>query len=243
MSKNKANIWGTHAVKAAWQNTERNIHAAFVTENSAREFAAFQAVKGAKRPAPALISKKELDKMTGNAVHQGMALISDPLSEIFLSDIIVKAEQKERSLVVILDQVTDPHNVGAILRSACAFSADAILLQRKHAPDMEGVLAKTACGAVEYVPVIEETNLSRAIEKLQGAGFMVIGLDERGKQTVSEVKDHQKIALVLGAEGPGIRPNVANHCDILARLEMHGPMPSINVSNAAAVALYALTSS
>ncbi len=242
MSKNKANIWGTHAVKAAWQNTDRHIQAVFLSENSTREFASFQSVKGAKRPPPSVVPKKELDRMTGGAVHQGMALIADPLQEMFLSDLIIKSDQKTRSVVLILDQVTDPHNVGAILRSACAFGADAILMQRKHAPDIEGVLAKTACGAVEHVSVIQETNLSRAIEKLQEGGFMVIGLDERGEQTISEVKDHQKIALVMGAEGPGIRQNVAGHCDILAKLEMHGPIPSINVSNAAAVALYALTS-
>lgn len=242
MSKLKANIWGTHAVKAAWTNTDRNIQAVYVTENAFKEFSSFQAVKGGKRPAPTLATKKDLDKLTDGAVHQGMALIAEPLQEVFLSDVMIQAEQRDKSILLILDQVTDPHNVGAILRSACAFGACAMVLQRKHAPTIDGVLAKTACGAVEHVPVVFETNLSRAIEQLQDKGWMVVGLDERGEKEIAEVKDHQKIALVMGAEGPGLRPNVANHCDILAKLEMKGPMPSINVSNAAAVSLYAISS-
>ncbi len=240
MSKNKANIWGTHAVKAAWHNPDRDISAIFLTDTHQREFVSFQAVKGVKRPAPTIISKKEMDKMTGGAVHQGMALITAELPEVFLSDITIKSANKDHSIILILDQVTDPHNVGAILRSACAFGVEAMILQRKHAPEINGVLAKTACGAVEHVPVLFETNLSRTIEQLQESGFMVVGLDERGEKEISMLSEHNKIALVLGAEGPGLRPNVAGHCDMLAKLEMRGPMPSINVSNAAAVALYAL---
>ncbi len=242
MSKLKANIWGTHAVKAAWTNTNRTIQAIYVTENAYRDFASFQAVQGVKRPAPTSVSKKELDKITGGAVHQGIAVMAEALPEVFLSDVTIQAEQAKKSVLLILDQVTDPHNVGAILRSACAFGACGMILQRKHAPGMDGVLAKTACGALEHVPVVFETNLSRAIEQLQEQGWMVIGLDERGEKEISDVKDHKKIALVMGAEGPGLRPNVAGHCDLLARLEMTGPMPSINVSNAAAIALYALRS-
>ena len=242
MSKNKANIWGRHAVEAAWQNTERKIEAAYVTEQSARDFSTFQSVSGVKRPPPQIINRKDMDKMTGGGVHQGMALEAHPLEDVFLQDLIIKAHARERALIVILDQVTDPHNVGATLRSACAFGVLGMVCQKKHAPELSGVLAKTACGALEHVPVAFETNLSRAIETLQDNDFSVIGMDERGPREISHYKTHKNLALVLGAEGAGLRPNVAGHCDALARLEMRGPMPSINVSNAAAVALYALTS-
>ena len=242
MSKNNVNIWGHHAVKAAWQNIDREIAIILLTENAVRDFTAFQSVKGVKRPAPSIISKKEMDRMTNGGVHQGMALKCNDLPELFLSDILIKEKSKERSVIVILDQVTDPHNVGAILRSACAFGAAGMILQRKHAPQMAGVLAKTACGALEHVPVILETNISRAIEKLQEENWMVYGLDERGEVEIGQVEKDSKIVLVMGAEGPGLRPNVAKHCDQLVRLDMKGPMPSINVSNAAAVSLYALTS-
>lgn len=241
MSKFKVNIWGTHAVKAAWCNPARQISHIFLTEQTVREFSTFQAVKGVKRPAPSLVTKKDLDRMTDQAVHQNMALITEPLEDKYLSDILIQSENKEKSVILILDQVTDPHNVGAILRSTCAFGAEALIHQKKHAPALEGVLAKIACGAVEHVPIIAETNLSRAIEQLQDAGWMVIGLDERGQKTIGQFSPPDKVALVLGAEGPGIRPNVANHCDFLAKLEMRGPMPSINVSNAAAITLYAMT--
>lgn len=139
--------------------------------------------------------------------------------------------------LAILDQVTDPHNVGAILRSACAYGAKGLIMQSKHAPEMTGALAKAACGALEHVPVAFETNLSRAIEALQQAGYFVYGLDERGDD-IGQQNFAGKNVLVLGAEGPGIRRLVKEHCDVLIRLPMHGPMPSINVSNAAAVAFH-----
>lgn len=243
MSKNKANIWGLHAVRAAWQNRSRQINAVYVSENAWHEFSVFQAVTGARRPSPQQVNKRELDRMTNGAAHQGIALYAEPLPETFLSDLLIKAQTIPRSLLVMLDQVTDPQNVGAIMRSACAFGAAGMVLQKKHAPLLEGALAKTACGALEHVLVAHETNLSRAIETLQEGGFAVIGLDERGEREIGVCKElGNHIVLVLGAEGPGLRPNVAKHCDALARLEMHGPMPSINVSNAAAVAMYALTS-
>lgn len=251
---NKPNIWGMHAVRGAWQNTNRQISNIYVSDNAAREFHSFQSVKGVKRPPPQAMNKKELDKLTNGAVHQGIAICAGPLEEIFLSDLMIKTAAQDKSVIIILDQVTDPHNVGAILRSACAFGAAGMIVQKKHAPALEGVLAKTACGAVEHVPVLYETNLSRTIEKLQQESFTVLGMDERGKTAITPHLPPplgqgggitgggmNKIALVLGAEGAGLRPNVAKHCDELVRLEMRGPMPSINVSNAAAVGMFALT--
>jgi 23S rRNA (guanosine2251-2'-O)-methyltransferase len=143
---------------------------------------------------------------------------------------------------LMLDQVTDPHNVGAIISSACAFGAAGVVMQKKHAPALNGVLAKTACGAVEHVPVAFVTNLSRALEEFKEGGYFSYGLDERGEMDIGELgKKPGKCVLIMGAEGPGIRHLVKEHCDSLVRLPMHGPMPSINVSNAAAVALYAVT--
>jgi 23S rRNA (guanosine2251-2'-O)-methyltransferase len=139
----------------------------------------------------------------------------------------------------MLDQVTDPHNVGAILRSACAFGAGGVIMQRRHAPELTGVLVKTASGAAEHIPVAYETNLSAALDTLRENGFTAIGLDERGEKILGDAVIPAKTVLVLGAEGDGMRPKVREHCDVLARLPTQGPIASLNVSNAAAVALFA----
>ena len=238
--KARANLFGFHAVAAAWQNPARRIEALYLTDQAEGGFADMIKVpQSVKRPAPQIIDKKAMDRaLPVGSVHQGIAAMVTPLEETSVQDLIIAAADGP-SLLLILDQVTDPHNVGAILRSACAFGASGVIMQRKHAPEMTGVLAKTACGALEHVPVAFETNLSRTIETLQEAGYFVAGLDERGED-IATYKPSQKTALVLGAEGPGMRPLVKDHCDILLRLPMAGPMPSINVSNAAAVALYVL---
>ena len=140
----------------------------------------------------------------------------------------------------MLDQVTDPHNVGAIMRSACAFGADGLIMQKKHAPSFAGVLAKTACGAVEHINVAFETNLTRSLETLQNNGFFVLGLDEHGEITIGDADIPNKCVLVLGAEGTGIRRLIREQCDTLVRLPTTGPILSLNVSNAAAIALYAI---
>ena len=240
----RPNLFGTHAVTEAYLNEERYIETLLLTPQAADSFEDTMNAaknKGLKRPAPQIIDKDKLEKLLPRGVvHQGIAMRARDLQETFLQDFIVRSENQENTLLVMLDQVTDPHNVGAILRSACAFGADGIIMQRKHAPDLDGVLAKTACGAVEHVPVAFETNLSRALEELKENGFFAYGLDERGEQEISEINGSGKTILVLGAEGPGLRRLVSENCDALVRLPMYGPMPSINVSNAAAVALYAL---
>ena len=231
-------IFGTHAVQAAWKNPARFVHTLYITEDA---LADFDRASPAKRPAPTVIPRDELDRaLPPGTVHQGIALSCQPLEESSIDDLIREGEQKDKSLILILDQVTDPHNIGAILRSACAFGADGMVLQRKHAPDVTGVMAKIACGALEFVPMAYETNLSRSIETLQEAGYFVIGLDEHGEKTIAQLPPYDKCALVLGAEGPGLRRLIKENCDTLARLPMKGEMPSINVSNAAAVALYEL---
>lgn len=237
-SRLNIDLFGTHAVQAAWKNPGRFIHTLYITQDALKDF---DLDAPAKRPAPTVIAKEELDRaLPPGTVHQGVALSAQALEESSIDDLIRDAQQKDKSLLLILDQVTDPHNIGAILRSACAFGANGMVLQRKHAPEVTGVMAKIACGALEYVPMAYETNLSRSIEQLQEAGYFVIGLDEHGEKTIAQLPSYDKCALVLGAEGPGLRRLIKENCDTLARLPMKGEMPSINVSNAAAVALYEL---
>jgi 23S rRNA (guanosine2251-2'-O)-methyltransferase len=238
--KLNVDLFGTHAVQAAWQNPGRFVHTLYGTEAALAEF---DLKTKAKRPQPTVVSKEDLDRaLPPGTVHQGLGLSCQPLEETDVDDLIRVGEEKKRSLIVMIDQVTDPHNIGAILRSTCAFGADGLIQQRKNAPEVTGIMAKTACGALEHVPMAYETNLSRAIETLQEAGYFVVGLDEHGEKNIGDLPAYDKCVLVLGAEGPGLRRLIKENCDVLARLPMHGPMPSINVSNAAAVALYDLSS-
>lgn len=237
-------LFGIHAVREAWLNKRRRIKALYITDTTLESFSSV--IDEAKafnlsRPTPEVMDKTILDKLLPReAVHQGIALVCDDLDERNLDDLLIKAANKERAVFLILDQVTDPHNVGALIRSACAFGADGVIMQRRHAPELTGVLAKTACGGVEHIDVAYETNLSRSIEELQENGYMVFGLDERGEVNIGELDVPPRSALVLGAEGPGLRRLVAEKCDQLVRLPTGGPIASLNVSNAGAVALYAL---
>ena len=244
-SKAQIDLFGKHAVSEAWTNRNRNIKALYITEKTLAEFEAVlenAERQNIERPAPQIISKEELDHMAPQgAVHQGIAVQCAPLEEIDISDIIRIEDAKEKSILLMLDQVTDPHNVGAIIRSAAAFGAAGIIMQRKHAPELTGVLAKTACGGVEHLPVAFETNLTRSLETLQDAGYFAIGLDERGEKTLADLPSYKKAVIVLGAEGTGLRRLVREQCDILARLPTNPPIASLNVSNAAAVALYDLS--
>lgn len=235
-----ADLFGFHAVREAWKNPARFVHALYITEAAMKEFEG-DVKTTTKRPAPTIVTKDDLDKIFPvGTVHQGIALSCQPLAEISVIDIIIKAEANPKSVIVILDQVTDPHNIGAILRSACAFGADGIVMQNRHAPEMTGILAKTACGAVDHIPVAYETNLSRAIEKLKEHHYTVIGMDEHASKTFSELHSYERAVIVLGAEGSGMRRLIREHCDVLVTLPTKPPIASLNVSNAAAVALYAL---
>lgn len=239
--KIRGNMWGWHAVVHAWTNPARQIGVLFCTEAAWTRLSAEQLPEAIKsRPKPIFVSKHELDQALPGAVHQGLLIRAEPLPEQAVSDLIIRTRDKARVLFIMLDQVTDPHNVGAVMRSAAAFGADGMIVQNRYAPELTGVLAKTACGAVEHLPVIEEVNLSRTLEQLKDAGFLTVGLDERGSFGVSEaVQGNHKICLVLGAEGDGIRQKVAETCDRLARLPTQPPIYSLNVSNAAAIAIFA----
>lgn len=238
--KNTEWLWGTHAVMHAWQNPNRVIHSLLVTDKTHKFIEDWKTPADAKRPRADIVDRAILNKrLPQGAVHQGIAVQCSSLEETFLSDVIVKSKIQDKTILVMLDQVTDPHNVGAILRSASAFGSSGVIVQSRHAPDVTGTLAKSACGAVEHTPIIRETNLSRAIEQLQDNGFDVLGLDEQGS-CISEIGKSDKVCLVMGAEGPGLRQKVKETCSSLISLPTQGEVPTLNVSNATAVALYAL---
>ena len=229
---NRPRFWGKHAVAAALDNPERRVIKAWSTREAA-EFMNFP-----KDLPVVLADVADLGRMVPHdAPHQGIVIEVEPLEEMWLADVL--AEAPERAVLLVLDQVTDPHNVGAILRSAAAFGAIAIVTQDRHAPPEGGALAKAASGALERVPWVRVVNLARALEEIAEAGFWRIGLAGEAKDDIKAALGPQRVALVLGAEGPGMRANVRDHCDALAKLPISEAMESLNVSNAAAVALYA----
>jgi 23S rRNA (guanosine2251-2'-O)-methyltransferase len=190
-----------------------------------------------KRPDAKQVERDELDRLTPpNSVHQGIVIETMPLSEPTLHDII--GANPPPDLILMLDQVTDPHNVGAILRSAAAFGAAAIIMTERNAPTTTGVLAKSASGALEHTPMIHVVNLSRTLDELREAGYWSVGLAEEGEKDLGDLDLSGRTVLVLGAEGEGLRHLTRQKCDELARLPTGGAIGSLNVSNAAAVALY-----
>jgi 23S rRNA (guanosine2251-2'-O)-methyltransferase len=237
-----AYLYGIHAVSQALLNPKRLHQRLLCTEKGYESLAeAWAEAQGENITLPEVtyVEKEDLERLLPrDAVHQDVLLDSQPLEEMFLADILNGAA--ENTVVLVLDQVTDPHNVGAILRSAAAFGALAVVMQKLHAPETTGTLAKSASGAVEHVPIVREVNLSRSLEQLKEAGFFCIGLAEEGKQTLASLKLTGKTALVLGAEGSGLRRLVSENCDELVKLPTQGAIGSLNVSNAAAVALYEL---
>jgi 23S rRNA (guanosine2251-2'-O)-methyltransferase len=229
---NRPRFWGKHAVAAALDNPDRRVLKAWTTREAAgfMQFPSGLPVVFAEAP--------DLGRMVpADAPHQGVAIEVEPLEDIWLGDVL--AEAPDQAVVLVLDQVTDPHNVGAILRSAAAFGAVAIVTQDRHSPPEGGALAKAASGALERVPWVRVVNLARALDEMAEAGFWRIGLAGEAATDLKEALGPKRVALVLGAEGAGLRANVREHCDALARLPIRDSMESLNVSNAAAVALYA----
>ena len=231
-SANRARLWGKHAVAAALDNPQRRVVKAWAT----REGAGF--MQFPKDVPVTLADVSDLGRLVPrDAPHQGIVIEVEPLEDVWLDEVIAGAG--ERATLLVLDQVTDPHNVGAILRSAAAFGALAIVTQDRHSPPEGGALAKAASGALETVPWVRVVNLARALDDIAQAGFWRIGLAGDAELEISEALGPARVALVLGAEGPGLRPNTREHCDALARLPITSAIESLNVSNAAAVALYA----
>jgi 23S rRNA (guanosine2251-2'-O)-methyltransferase len=231
-SPNRPRFWGRHAVAAALDNPRREVLRAWAT----REAAAF--MQFPKDLPVTLADVADLGRLVPNdAPHQGLVIEAEPLDEVWLDDLLQGAA--DRAALLVLDQVTDPHNLGAILRSAAAFGATGIVTQDRHSPPESGVVAKAASGALERVPWARVVNLARALEEIAEAGFWRIGLAGDAETALKDALGPQRVALVLGAEGAGLRPNTREHCDALARLPIGDAVESLNVSNAAAIALYA----
>jgi 23S rRNA (guanosine2251-2'-O)-methyltransferase len=229
---NRPRLWGRHAVAAALDNPERKVLRAWATREAAGFMQFPQDVPVTLAEAP------DLGRLVPHdAPHQGVVIEVEPLEGVWLDELLTKAT--ERAVLLVLDQVTDPHNVGAILRSAAAFGAIGIITQDRHSPPESGALAKAASGALERMPWARVVNLARSLEEISEAGFWRIGLTGDAEMDLKDALGPPRVALVLGAEGPGLRPNTREHCDALARLPISDAVESLNVSNAAAVALYA----
>ncbi|MDE2383719.1 MAG: 23S rRNA (guanosine(2251)-2'-O)-methyltransferase RlmB [Alphaproteobacteria bacterium] len=227
-------IYGAHSVAAALANPKRKPVKLWATENGAAR------IKGEVKPLPLdpeIVHPRLLDHMlkSADAVHQGIILEARPLQQPRLDQI------PRQGLVLVLDQVTDPHNVGAIMRSCAAFNVTALVATARHAADTNGAFLKAASGAFEHVPYVTVTNLARALAELKTYGFTLVGLDSEAPATMDEIGTARPLALVLGAEGKGLRQLTRETCDTVARIDMPGAIKSLNVSIAAAISLYALT--
>ncbi len=233
-AENRPRFWGRHAVAAALANPERTVATIWVTHDAAPQFDFGRSIPVTYADAADLGRLVPKD-----APHQGIVAEVERLEEIWLADLLAQAGEGRPLLV--LDQVTDPHNVGAILRSAAAFDALGLVTQDRHAPPESGALAKAASGALESVPWVRVVNLARALDEIADAGFWRVGLTGEADVNLAQALGPAKVALVLGAEGEGMRHNTQAHCDALAKLPISDRIESLNVSNAAAIALYAAT--
>ena len=226
-------LYGWHTVKAALENPSRRIRKLLATENAARRLAE---EKVPTKPPPEIVRPDAIAaRLPPDAVHQGIYVEADPLPAPQIEEL------SANGIVLVLDQITDPHNVGAIFRTAAAFAATAVVTTLRHSPEATGVLAKSASGALEHVPLITVQNLARALAQLKERGFLVVGLDSSGGDELAELPLRTPLALVFGAEGKGLRPLTKDTSDHVARLDLPGTIQSLNVSNAAALALYIAT--
>lgn len=223
-------LYGLHTVEAAFRNPDRRRHRLLATENAQRRLGE----RGISFDVPVeTVAPRQLDHLVGrDAVHQGAVLEADPLPAFGARDLA------RARLVLALDQVTDPHNVGAILRSAVALAADAVVTTERHAPEEGPVLAKSASGALDMVRHVRVKNMARFVTEMREAGFRAVALDSEGPARLEETGLGDKVLLVLGSEGKGVRQGVREACDVLARLDMPGAIASLNVSNAAVLSLY-----
>ena len=223
-------LYGWHTVTAALANPARRVRRLLATENALRRLAD----EAIRLPVePELVRPDAIAaRLSADAVHQGLYAEADPLPSPSLADLAAGG------IVLVLDQITDPHNVGAILRTAAAFAVAAVVTTARHSPEATGVLAKSASGALEWVPIVIVQNLARALTEMKEQGFLVVGLDSEGGGDLAATQLSAPLALVLGAEGKGLRQGTRAICDQLARLDLPGAIKSLNVSNAAALALY-----
>jgi len=226
-------IYGWHAVTAALENPARKILRLMATENAAHRLGEENI---AIPVTPEIVRPEAIARLlSADAVHNGLWLQAEPLASPAIEDL------PDHGVVLVLDQITDPHNVGAIFRSAAAFAVTAIVTTARHSPEATGALTKAASGALEYVPLVTVQNLARALAALKERGFLTVGLDSEGDSDLADVKLSAPLALVLGAEGKGLRQLTRETCDHVARLDLPGTIKSLNVSNAAALSLYIAT--
>ncbi|OJV45068.1 MAG: 23S rRNA (guanosine(2251)-2'-O)-methyltransferase RlmB [Alphaproteobacteria bacterium 43-37] len=229
-------LYGIHAVKAAALNPKRVIQR-IVTLDDKLLPQALPATSRTLKARVEVVDKGFFQKTFGqNIVHQNIAAWVEPLPALHLEDLCMKATPKQT--VAVLDQVTDPHNIGAILRSAAAFNISALVLTHNHSPQQFGTIAKAASGAFELIPLVFVTNLARSMETLKKSGFWCIGMDGTGKQFITDIKGYDKKAIVLGSEGQGMRRLTASHCDIIAKIPTSENFSTLNVSTAAAITFY-----
>jgi len=228
-SKDMVLIFGYHSVREALRSRRRKNIRLIVTDSAAERLA--PEIAQSKVEVRIVSNEEILARVPRDAVHQGMLLEARPLEDMDLSELSGKG------IVLVLDQVTDPHNVGAIVRTAAAFNVEAIVTTERHSPEMTGILAKSASGGLEHVAIASVVNLARALNELGDMGYQRVGLDSEGPQDLAQTVLSRPVALVLGAEGKGLRRLSRENCDVLARLDMPGAIKSLNVSNACAVAL------
>lgn len=234
-NKEQLIIYGRHAVLSALKNPKRHIQKLLITAENKAEIEPLNVNFS-------IIDKKDFLKiLPEDAVHQGFALYCNRLETYDIEDLIALAENKKRCHILILDQVTDPQNIGAIIRSCAAFETLGLVVQDKNSPLESGAMDKASAGTIEFVPVARVTNLSRAIEKLKDAGFWVMGMDGYAETTIDKINKSGKIAIVMGSEGKGMRHLVQENCDSSVKLPISSNVESLNVSTAAAIALYELS--
>lgn len=232
-------LYGTHAVRAALANPLRRCRRLLVTRPALPSIQAVARDGTAGAPSPEISERHDIERLLPrDAVHQGMALLVDPLPVVGLDDVLGATTGQSDAVIVVLDQVTDPRNVGAVLRSAAAFGVQAVVVPRRHAPEATGSLAKAASGALESVPVVRTVNLARGLREIKEAGFWCVGLDARDGTAIAEAEFGGRLALVLGAEGSGLRRLTRDGCDVLVRIPLGGGVESLNLSSSAAIALY-----
>jgi 23S rRNA (guanosine2251-2'-O)-methyltransferase len=229
-------LYGRHAVEAALANPRRSCHRLLATADAIARLGAAAQRAGIE---VSVVEREAIDRLFGaGAVHQGLALSVAPLPAFDLRRTC--APEPGANVVLVLDQINDPHNLGAILRSAAAFDARAVILPARRSAELGGAVAKAASGALDLVPVVEVVNLARALEELAALGYWRVALDAAATATPDEVPAADNLALVLGAEGSGLRRLVRERCDVAVRLPIAPQMPSLNVSVACGIALYAL---
>ena len=236
-------LYGKHAVLSALANPQRRIRRLLLTLESRDslqgEIERALSNGGHSNIEILAFDKRDIeDRLPSGAVHQGIALEAEAPQSLHIEDVINQTKEDAKATIVILDQATDPHNIGAILRSAAAFGAAAVVIQNRNSPIITGTMAKAASGALEHVALVRTTNLVRAMDKLKEAEYWCIGLDGMATQTLAESRLSGRVALVLGAEGAGLRRLTRENCDLLVKVPMSDAVESLNLSNAAAIALY-----